>query len=130
MSRAVGNVIKIDYSDLYRYLVSTGTTLVFLSYIGIFGYLTAAYTVTETTQGGHIVLLGLPMVLGIVCICVSIFGFRETDGWLSRQATEDDKHEAHRDYIQKQVNAFENQSEPQLPSDISDNMETWEEENK
>lgn len=125
MSNAVGNVTKIDYSDLYRYLVSAGTTLVFLSYIGMFGYLTAAYSFTESTQVTHIVLLGIPMIVGIGLICLSIFGTESMDGWMSRQATEDQRHEAKTDLMEKQAQAFEDQSRPQLPSEISDNMEDW-----
>lgn len=125
MSKAVGNIAKIDYTDLYRYLASTGTIFVSLSYVGVSAYLIGVLATSGSVDVLQSIVLALPMVVGFGLIYVGIFGAGRLDGWVEKQSTMDGKHEAHRDLIEKQVQAFEKKSEPQLPQNISTNIQDW-----
>ena len=65
------------------------------------------------------------MAIGFVILYAGLFGAGRLDGWVEKQSTMDGKHEAHRDLIEKQVQAFEKKSEPQLPQEISTNIQDW-----
>lgn len=125
MSKAVGNIAKIDYTDLYRYLASTGTIFVSLSYIGFSAYLIGILSTDNSVNILQALVLVLPMAIGFGLIYTGIFGAGRLDGWVEKQSTMDGKHEAHRDLIEKQVQAFEKKSEPQLPQNISTNIQDW-----
>jgi hypothetical protein len=125
MSKAVGNIAKIDYTDLYRYLASTGTIFVSLSYLGISAYLIASLTTDSSVKILQAILLILPMLVGFGLLYAGLFGIGRLDGWIEKQSTMDGKHEAHRDLIEKQAQAFEKKSDPQLPQEISSNIQDW-----
>lgn len=123
MSRAVSNLAKLDYTDLYRYMASTGTAMFFLAYVALFGYITAAYTFKGETSSIHIAFLGAPLVLGPILVYIAVQGVGSMDGWLERQHISDSKHKYERKILEQQKQAFENRVDPDLPADID--IQEW-----
>ncbi len=66
MSKELNGIARINYSEYYKYSTSTGTSLFILSYLGVFGYLTATFSFAGESNIPHILLLMAPSVVGIV----------------------------------------------------------------
>lgn len=123
MSKAVGNLAKVDYTNLYRYLASTGTIFVSLSYISTSIYFVTILTTDNSVNIPQIIVLLIPLAVGLLLLYIALFGARSLDGWIARQSTMDQKHKAQQDLIEQQVQAYEKKNDPQLPQSIS--MQDW-----
>ncbi|QGN07707.1 hypothetical protein Hrd1104_10620 [Halorhabdus sp. CBA1104] len=66
MSKALNGIAQINYSEYHKYFTSTGTSLLILSYLGVFGYLTATFSFAGESNLYHVLFLISPSVIGIV----------------------------------------------------------------
>lgn len=54
-----------DKYDYHKYSTSTGTSLFILSYLGVFGYLTATFSFSGNSNWYHVLFLAIPGILGV-----------------------------------------------------------------
>jgi len=66
MSKALNGVAQINYSEYHKYFASTGTSLFILSYLGVFGYLTATFSFAGESDWFHVLFLAVPGMIGVV----------------------------------------------------------------
>ena len=66
MSKTLNGIAQINYSEYHKYFTSTGTSLFILSYLGVFGYLTATFSFTGESDWLHVLFLAVPGIMGVV----------------------------------------------------------------
>lgn len=131
MKGTVRGVLNINYQSYHQYLTSTGTVLLVLSYLAIFGYLTTVYSFRGSVEGFHIAFLALPAVAGIIMIGVGLSNWIEhqskqntlRDEELRQQKAQAKMAEQQAELLEKQAKKLE---EGELShQDVSIQMEDW-----
>jgi hypothetical protein len=66
MSESMKGTVRINYSKYYKYFTSAGTSLFIMSYLAVFGYLTATFSFTGESNISHVAFLLLPALAGVL----------------------------------------------------------------
>lgn len=113
MSKALNSIAQINYSEYHKYFTSTGTSLFVLSYIGVFGYLTATFSFTGESSDIHILFLGIPGIIGIPMVLYGV--------WVWKMHHDEDlgKKRAMRDMIESQAELMDKRAEKAMEDTIS-----------
>jgi hypothetical protein len=65
MNKLTKGIVRVNYSEYHKYFTSTGTTLLIISYLAIFGYLTTTYSFLGKSKLSHLLFLIIPGVIGL-----------------------------------------------------------------
>ncbi|WP_136689962.1 hypothetical protein [Halorhabdus amylolytica] len=113
MSKALNGVAQINYSEYHKYFTSTGTSLFVLSYLGVFGYLTATFSFAGQSDGLHILFLAVP---GIAGIFMGSYGI-----WIWKKHHDENlsKKRAIREMVESQAELMDSKAEKAMKETIS-----------
>ena len=103
MSEALNGIARINYKEYHKYFTSAGTSLFILSYLGVFGYLTATFSFVGESNIFHVLFLTFPSIVGIV---MGIYG-------LSVWKDEHDRKDKYRDEELREKRATRSMAESQ-----------------
>lgn len=113
MSKALNGVAQINYSEYHKYFTSTGTSLFVLSYIGVFGYLTATFSFTGESNIFHVLFLAVPGIAGIFMGGYGIYI------WKKHHDEDLSKKRAMREMVESQAELMDNKAEKAMQDTIS-----------
>jgi hypothetical protein len=113
MSKALNGIAQINYSEYHKYITSTGTSLFFLSYLGVFGYLTATFSFAEQSNPLHIIFLAIPGVAGF---CMGIYG---ASIWKEHHDENLNKKRALRKMAESQAQLMDNRATKAMQDNVS-----------
>lgn len=120
MSKALNGIARINYSEYHKYFTSMGTSLFILSYLGVFGYLTATFSFAGESDIIHVLFLASPSVVGIV------MGFYGLSVWKDEHKRKDEyrdeelrEKKATRSMAESQANLLEDRAEKAMKDNIS-----------
>lgn len=120
MSKALNGLAQINYSEYYKYFTSAGTSLFILSYLGVFGYLTATFSFSGDSNNLHVLFLAIPGILGFLMgiygVCVWKDEHDRKDEFRDEELREK---KATRSMAESQANLLDERAEKAMKDDIS-----------